>query len=82
MNKGGDGSFTLMVSAVEIYFNDCYDLLNKKAKVPIDGFKAATGANKGYIHGASKEHRDKDGKWIPPYLNGKANFQSEIFSAD
>ena len=27
----------LRVTAVEVYFDDCYDLLNKKAKIPIAG---------------------------------------------
>ena len=29
---------TLSVQAVEIYFNDCYDLLNNKTRVMIQGF--------------------------------------------
>ena len=28
---------TFHASAVEVYFDDCYDLLNKKAKIPIAG---------------------------------------------
>ena len=32
-----DKNITFFASAVEIYFNDCYDLLNNKAKIPIAG---------------------------------------------
>lgn len=32
-----DSSMKLRASAVELYFNDCNDLLNGKAKVPIVG---------------------------------------------
>jgi hypothetical protein len=50
---------------VEIYFNDCYDLLNKKAKVAITGFGQSnkTSAN---LTRANAEF-SKDGKWISPY---------------
>jgi hypothetical protein len=30
--------FKITISAVELYFDDCYDLLNKKIKIPISGF--------------------------------------------
>ena len=32
-----DSSLSFTVSAVELYFNDCLDLLNGKAKIPIEG---------------------------------------------
>jgi hypothetical protein len=44
-----NGSSTLHVSALEVYFDDCYDLLANKIKVPIKGFGKGTKA-KTYIH--------------------------------
>ena len=32
-------SVTLTVSAIEIYFNECFDLLNNKASIPISGYR-------------------------------------------
>ena len=33
----GNQSVSFHASAVEVYFDDCFDLLNKKAKIPIAG---------------------------------------------
>ena len=66
---------TLNVQAVEIYFNDCYDLLNNKAKVIISGFGRnikGEGLNAYSVTGTTNA-RDANGKWVPPMLNGKAN---------
>jgi hypothetical protein len=32
---------TITLSAVEIYFDDCFDLLNNKVQIPISGFGAS-----------------------------------------
>eukprot|EP00444_Apocalathium_aciculiferum_P019733 CAMPEP_0183459592 /NCGR_PEP_ID=MMETSP0370-20130417/135906_1 /TAXON_ID=268820 /ORGANISM="Peridinium aciculiferum, Strain PAER-2" /LENGTH=464 /DNA_ID=CAMNT_0025651435 /DNA_START=14 /DNA_END=1408 /DNA_ORIENTATION=+ len=62
----------LRVSAVEIYFDDVFDLLNKRAAIPITGFgKNVKSASVG--RDFMQVQRDADGKWIPPYLNGKKN---------
>ena len=54
---------------MELYFDDCYDLLNKKMRVAISGFgKNAKKAATGYM--AQVTQRDKDGKWIPPFQRG------------
>jgi hypothetical protein len=37
MCASSDSSLSFTVSAVELYFNDCLDLLNEKAKIPIEG---------------------------------------------
>ena len=49
----GNKNFTFHASAVEVYFDDCFDLLNKKAKIPIAGqskikMKSKKGNNGGY----------------------------------
>ena len=33
----GNKNVTFHASAVELYFDDCFDLLNKKYKIPIAG---------------------------------------------
>jgi len=33
-----DANTTLHVSCIEVYFDDVYDLLNKKVQIPIAGF--------------------------------------------
>ena len=59
---------TLSVQAVEIYFNDCYDLLNNKTRVMIQGF----GRNVNVLGGQSHLNngvnvmRDEKGKWVSP----------------
>ncbi|CAK0858766.1 unnamed protein product [Prorocentrum cordatum] len=73
----GDPAATtsLFVSAVEIYLEECYDLLNNKVKVPIAGAssvsKKAGGSFNGQRLGGGA--RSADGKWVPPVVNGKRN---------
>ena len=66
-----DSAYSFKASVVEIYFNDCFDLLNNKGKIPIQGMSAKTSVRAGPHSGGLKEERDANGKWIPPYLNGK-----------
>jgi hypothetical protein len=54
------------MSAVEVYFDDCYDLLNNKIKVAIAGFGAGAKA-KPLIDKANIKEVDANGKWIPPW---------------
>ena len=42
--KMNSGSSTYHLSALEVYFDDCYDLLSNKVKVPIAGFGAGAKA--------------------------------------
>ena len=77
-----DASTTLHVTALEVYFDECFDLLQDKVQVPISGFgkgakKAVTG-----VYKAQGVNRDKDGKWIPPWSNGQWNDPNKVeFSA-
>ena len=67
---------TLHVECVEVYFNDCYDLLNNKAKVIIAGFGKNVKAEGGAFYAIVKDGqaaRDENGKWIPPWKDGKQN---------
>jgi hypothetical protein len=58
----------VMISVVEIYFDDCFDLLNGKAQVPISGFGASKKAKPGgYLLEGSKAKYGNDGKWVSPY---------------
>jgi hypothetical protein len=63
--KASDTQVT--VSAVEIYLDECFDLLNGKAQVPISGFGASAKAKPGgYLIQGSKAKFDGDGKWVSP----------------
>ena len=67
---------TLHISALEVYFDDCFDLLDNKVKVPIAGFgKGSKATTVGTYSTCVNVERDSKGKWVPPYLNGKKNVQ-------
>ena len=58
---------------MEVYFDDCYDLLNNKAEVPIAGFGAGVKAKPGMACTALNENKyDENGKWIPPMRDGQS----------
>lgn len=57
------------MSAVEIYFDDCYDLLADKIKVAIAGFGSGVKAKPVAQWGLNKE-TDENGKWVSPLKNG------------
>ena len=59
-----------------MYFDDCFDLLSNKVKVPIAGFGAGVKSKQTAEFSIMNNiERDKSGKWIPPYLDGKVNVQ-------
>ena len=62
-----DSAYSFKVSVVEIYFNDCFDLLDNKGKIPIQGMGAKAQARGGAHSGGIKEERDADRKWVHPY---------------
>ena len=74
-----NGAMSLVVQAVEIYFNDCYDLLNNKTRVVIQGF----GRNVNALGGAStlnnrmNVQRDGKGKWVSPAQSKMVNKKTE-----
>ena len=69
-----DGSSTLHMSALEVYLDDCYDLLANKVKVPIAGFGMGTKAKpKGFQSESTTVTRDANGKWVAPFKDGKVN---------
>ena len=62
----------LHVSACEIYLNDCYDLLNKKVKIPIAGFGTNKKSNAGgEVLSRTEVKRDAKGKWVAPLTTCK-----------
>ena len=73
------GAVTLNVQAVEIYFNDCYDLLNNKVRVVIQGFGKSiqVGGAINSMNSRMVAQRDSKGKWIPPAQDGTANVKKE-----
>ena len=66
---------TLTVEAVEIYFNDCYDLLNNKTRVTIQGFGRNVNALGGQstLNNRMNVARDEKGKWVSPDQSKKVN---------
>ena len=65
-----DSSLSFTASAVELYFNDCNDLLNGKAKIPIAGQQNVKGSSMKQTTemGGLKAEFDAKGKWVPPAL--------------
>mmetsp|Transcript_75739 Transcript_75739/g.114078 ORF Transcript_75739/g.114078 Transcript_75739/m.114078 type:complete len:457 (+) Transcript_75739:181-1551(+) len=63
----------LNISVVEIYQNICYDLLNDKKAVPVAGFGKGAKSTTMNLETLLTNRRDKDGKWVCPYKNGKWN---------
>eukprot|EP00933_Yihiella_yeosuensis_P041374 TRINITY_DN35764_c0_g1_i1.p1 TRINITY_DN35764_c0_g1~~TRINITY_DN35764_c0_g1_i1.p1 ORF type:complete len:642 (-),score=92.34 TRINITY_DN35764_c0_g1_i1:192-1889(-) len=64
------GSWDLRCSAVEVYFDDCYDLLNQKLRVTISGFGKNKKAGATNVD-PNNVQRDENGKWIPPFQMGE-----------
>ena len=63
-----DPSYSFTTSVVELYLNDCNDLLNEKCKIPIAGMSAIKG--KSYNPRDFKVDYDENGKWVPPPKSG------------
>ena len=59
----------MSMSAVEVYFDDCYDLLNNKIKVAVAGFGRGVKAKPQVFVGGMKQN-DASGKWVDPVKNG------------
>ena len=70
----------LTISVVEIYFDDCFDLLNNKVQVPIAGFGAGVKSKPGgYLMGGNKAKYGADGKWISPFQqDAKGNWGCDV----
>jgi kinesin family protein 11 len=65
-----DSSLKFTASAIELYFNDCNDLLNEKKKIPIAGQTKSKGTSfrQGAHTGGINAQYDEKGKWIPPNI--------------
>ena len=63
-----DPSYKFSASAIELYLNDCNDLLNSKAKIPIAGMSSVKGISfqTGTETGGLKANYDENGKWVAP----------------
>lgn len=68
------------MSAVEVYFDDTYDLLNNKVKVAIAGFGASVKA-KALVDKTTFKQVDENGKWVSPFQNNSFHAVVEEFEA-
>lgn len=72
---------SIFVSMVELYQDQCYDLLNHHTRVHLNSSystSTSTSASKSASYSKSMvsvvgAQYDKNGKWIPPFVNGKEN---------
>ena len=60
---------------VELYQDQCYDLLNHHSRVQLNKSSSSTSYCKSSISVVGAQY-DKNGKWIPPFVNGKENTSS------
>lgn len=58
-------SSSISATAVEIYLDNCYDLMNEKVRVPIAGYGRSIKTTM-TRDAKMKTRRDSSGKWIPP----------------
>ncbi len=56
---------------VELYQDQCYDLLNNHARVQLNKSDRRSSVKSNVSR--NEVQYDKDGKWIPPFLDGKEN---------
>ncbi len=61
----------IFISMVELYQDQCYDLLNHHKRVRINKSNRSSSA-KSSVSVVGAQY-DENGKWIPPFLNGKEN---------
>lgn len=57
----------ITATAVEIYMDNCYDLLNDKQKIAVEGYgRSRKVSGRGSFLETCEVKRDANGKWIPP----------------
>ena len=65
-NKG-PSSISIIATAVEIYMDNCYDLMRDKQKIAVAGFgRSAKTTGRGSFLETTEVKRDSSGRWIPP----------------
>lgn len=69
-----DDDIKVFVSMVELYQDQCYDLLNHHTRVRLS--KSSNTSYKSKVARVGKPTYDKNGKWMPPFVNGMENFET------
>lgn len=72
MNKyPGGHKNDIYISMVELYQDQCYDLLNHHKRVRLSKSRKSS-MHKSFVPVVGAQY-DANGKWIPPFMNGKEN---------
>ena len=62
-------SSNVTATAVEIYMDNCYDLMRDKQKIAVAGYgRSSKTSGRGSFLETSTVKRDSSGKWVPPRL--------------
>mmetsp|Transcript_25358 Transcript_25358/g.37942 ORF Transcript_25358/g.37942 Transcript_25358/m.37942 type:complete len:382 (+) Transcript_25358:73-1218(+) len=67
LGQSGVNHSSVIATAVEIYMDNCYDLMKDKQKIAVAGYgrSCKTSGRGGFIE-TTQVRRDSTGKWIPP----------------
>ena len=64
---GAVAAAALSATAVEIYMDNCYDLMSQKQKIAVEGFgRSSKISGRGGFIETTQVQRDTNGRWVPP----------------
>ena len=67
MHKNSNNILGITATAVEIYMDNCYDLMREKQKIAVEGFgRSRKVSGRGSFLETCEVKRDSSGKWVPP----------------
>ena len=67
LHKSKNNSHGITATAVEIYMDNCYDLMREKQKIAVEGFgRSRKVSGRGSFLETCEVKRDASGKWVPP----------------
>jgi len=66
-DTGAVAAAALSATAVEIYMDNCYDLISQKQKIAVEGFgRSSKISGRGGFIETTQVQRDTNGRWVPP----------------